>query len=36
MSYWKYKKCTFFGTDPPDFETATNDELIACLGIGGG
>nr|WP_290461273.1 hypothetical protein [Acutalibacter muris] len=36
MSYWKYKKCTFFGTDTPDFETATNDELIAFLGIGGG
>lgn len=36
MSYWKYKKCTFFGTDAPDFETATNDELIAFLGIGGG
>lgn len=35
-SYWKYKKCTFFDAATPDFETATDDELIAFLGIGGG
>lgn len=36
MGYWRYKKCTFFDADTPDFEIATDDELIAFLGIGGG
>ena len=28
-------KCTFYGVDTPDFETASDDELVALLGIGG-
>lgn len=26
-------KCTFYGVDTPDFETASDDELVALLGI---
>lgn len=33
--YISYFKCTFFGTESQNFETATNDELMAFLGIGG-
>lgn len=30
-----YTKCTFYGADTPDFETASDDELMALLGMGG-
>lgn len=37
--YNRYTKCTFYGSDGPDFgavfEAATDDELCAFLGIGG-
>lgn len=29
-------RCTFYGTDTPDFDVATDDELLVFLGIGGG
>lgn len=32
--YSSYAKCTFYGA--PDFETASDDEFISFLGIGGG
>lgn len=35
--YSDHIKCTFFGVvDPPDFNIASEDELQALLGIGGG
>lgn len=30
-----YTRCTFYGMDAPDFDTATDDELLDFLGIGG-
>lgn len=33
--FCNYIKCTFYGVDTPDFETASDDELVALLGIGG-
>lgn len=33
--YDNYTKCTFCGVDTPNFDPATDDELIAFLGIGG-
>lgn len=35
-SYTGYMKCTFYGIDTPDFDVASNDELRALFGIGGG
>lgn len=29
-------KCTFYGIDTPDFDVASDDELRALFGIGGG
>lgn len=34
-SYYGYTKCTFYGVDTPDFDTASDDELMGFLGIGG-
>lgn len=31
-----YTKCTFYGIDTPDFDVASDDELRALFGIGGG
>lgn len=33
--YCDYKRCTFYGFDTADFETATDDELLTLLGTGG-
>lgn len=32
-SYSGHAKCTFFGAESPDFDTATDDELRSLLGI---
>ena len=34
--YQNYIKCTFYGIDTPDFDVASDDELRALFGIGGG
>ncbi len=34
-SYTTYAKCTFFGDTIKDFEAASDEELMAFLGIGG-
>lgn len=34
-SYTSYAKCTFFGDIAPDFEAASDRELLDFLGIGG-
>lgn len=34
-TYSQYTKCTFYGIDTHDLDTATDDELCAFLGIGG-
>lgn len=34
--YANHIKCTFLGIDTPDFDVASDDELQALLGIGGG
>lgn len=31
--YAGYIKCTFYGIDTPEFEAATDDELLSLLGI---
>lgn len=33
--YCNYRRCTFYGFDTADFETATDDELLTLLGAGG-
>lgn len=35
VHYCNYTKSTFFGSNAPDIEPASNDELMAFLGIGG-
>lgn len=35
-NYRNYIKCTFYGIDTPDFDVASDDELRALFGIGGG
>lgn len=35
-AFQDYVRCTFCGVDTSDFETATDDELMTFLGIGGG
>lgn len=34
-AYSYYKRCTFFGADTPDFDTANDDEVMALFGVGG-
>lgn len=34
--YSNFIKCTFYGIDTPDFDVASDDELRALFGIGGG
>lgn len=36
VPYSRYKRCTFYGIAAQDFDVATDDELMAFLGIGGG